>query len=347
MAGMVACTSARTSASSSVPSTMNCRSTDGLSIPIVAQAYQVYLLAQTVAYSANQSTVAEADITEASAKASAKNVYFTSSSAAGIEDQVTLTNEQQAALDHYLGSYGAAEQDWVNSEEAAWTIYVATEAEDWLAFLSSLSSAQAEYYSMAATIEANRLAQEGQIVSSFNQAYSEALASWQSLESSAWSTYLQSLPSGTGPLPRVADPPAVPIQPGGFNLFVQNIQFPSRVQGPRRPRGVISITPGSGSGAEGTEITVTVQRSFDANAGLTVDFNGNPVTILQEGRVVEPGNLRTDANGRATFTIKLDRNYPRFGRINGLGEPEGYQIRVASGTGQNTVFAYAHYIVTR
>ena len=347
MAGMVACTSARTSASSSVPSTMNCRSTDGLSIPIVAQAYQVYLLAQTVAYSANQSTVAEADITEASAKASAKNVYFTSSSAAGIEDQVTLTNEQQAALDHYLGSYGAAEQDWVNSEEAAWTIYVATEAEDWLAFLSSLSSAQAEYYSMAATIEANRLAQEGQIVSSFNQAYSEALASWQSLESSAWSTYLQSLPSGTGPLPRVADPPAVPIQPGGFNLFVQNLQFPNRVQGPRRPRGVISITPGSGSGAEGTEITVTVQRGFDANAGLTVDFNGNPVTILQEGRVVEPGNLRTDANGRATFTIRLDRNYPRFGRINGLGEPEGYQIRVASGTGQNTVFAYAHYIVTR
>jgi hypothetical protein len=105
--------------------------------------------------------------------------------------------------------------------------------------------------------------------------------------------------------------------------------------------------PGLGSGAEGTEITVTVQRGFDANAGLTVDFNGNPVTILQEGRVVEPGNLRTDANGRATFTIKLDRNYPRFGRINGLGEPEGYQIRVASGTGQNTVFAYAHYIVTR
>jgi len=106
--------------------------------------------------------------------------------------------------------------------------------------------------------------------------------------------------------------------------------------------------PGLGSGAEGTEITVTVLGGFDANAGLTVDFNGNPVTILQQGNVVQPGNLQTDANGRATFTIRLDRNYPRFGRINPRTlEPEGYQIRVTSGTGQNTVFAYAHYIVTR
>jgi hypothetical protein len=313
----------------------------------VAQAYQVYLLAQTMAYSAYQSTVAEADITEASAKASAKTVYFASSSAAGMEDQVTLTPEQQAALDEYLASYGAAEQDWVNSEQAAWNSFVAAEADAWSTLLVSLTAAHAEYQSAVAFVEANRLAQEGQIVSSFNQAYSEALASWQSLESNAWNTYLQSLPSGASPLPRVADPPAVPIQQlGGFNLFVQNLQFPNRVQGPRRPRGVISITPGSGSGAEGTEITVTVQRGFDANAGLRVLFNGAEVTILQNGNVVQPGNLRTDANGRATFTIRLDRNYPRFGRVEERGQL-GYEIRVSSGAGQNTVYAYAHYIVTR
>lgn len=43
-------------------------------------------------------------------------------------------------------------------------------------------------------------------------------------------------------------------------------------------------------------------RGFDANAQLRVDFNGDDVDILQNGRVVNPGNLITDANGRATFT---------------------------------------------
>jgi hypothetical protein len=312
----------------------------------VSAAHQSYMLAQTVAYSAYQHTVAEADITEASAKASAKTVYFASSSAAGMEDQVTLTPEQQAALDEYLASYGAAEQDWVNSEQAAWNSFVAAEADAWSTLLVSLTAAHAEYQSAVAFVEANLLAQQAQIESSFNQAYSEALASWQSLESNAWNTYLQSLPSGASPLPRVADPPAVPIQQlGGFNLFIQNIQFPNRVQGQRLPRGVISITPGSGSGAEGTEITVTVQRGFAANEVLRVHFNGAPVTILQQGNVMQPGNLRTDANGQATFTIRLNRNYPRFGRI-GQDGPLGYEIRVASGAGQNTVYAYAHYIVT-
>lgn len=148
-----------------------------------------------------------------------------------------------------------------------------------------------------------------------------------------------SLP-GTPPLAdRVAAPPAVQL------LALQ--QQPQAQAQPRRPRGVISIRPGSGSGAEGTLIEVTVIRGFDANAQLRVDFNGDDVDILQNGRVMNLGNLITDANGRATFTIRLRKDYPIFGQINRRGEPEGYIIRVRSGMGQNTVFAYGHYIVTR
>lgn len=106
----------------------------------------------------------------------------------------------------------------------------------------------------------------------------------------------------------------------------------------RRPRGVISLQPQIGPGTNGTQITITVERGFDPNTPLTVDFIGEAVG--------QPVNLRTDANGHATFTITLQRTYPPFAVIQN-GEAVGYQIRVTSGTGANTVYAYAHYIVSQ
>ncbi|HXG09536.1 MAG TPA: hypothetical protein VNK04_07080 [Gemmataceae bacterium] len=296
-------------------------------------AYQTYLSAEASARATYDAAVQAADEAFADALLEAADDYFAAGGVEGPADG-DLTPEQEQALDDYLVSLNAATDAWVSAEEAAWSTYVAAEASAWATYVSAEDSAWTTYLSSMANIQANLTSAEQAAEANLDSAVDAALANWQSSEATAWNDYQAAAPEN--PCPRITDPPAVGIPPGnGFVLQVQDRpQLAQREQPRRTTRGIIKLNPGAGSRKEGTEIELQVS-AMDPNTALEVDFNGDEVTIV--------GNATTDANGKATFKIKLKKDYPKLFGIDRFGNPIGYTIRVKSGAGASARFAYEVY----
>ena len=312
----------------------------------IAAAYDVYLSAESSAYDAYLTAVDNAYTAETAAKQLAWEAYQAASDRAGSEDQEPpLTADQEAAFNTYVANWYGAVDQWVSSEVAAYATYLAAEATAWSQFLQGRDSAYNQYLASAATIDATRLSQEQTARDNFDARVQTALGSWNAREANAWNNYLaarvaQGDPTAPGPRAQPPEAPQAPVD--GYQLQLVQLQLPAQKKGAVVPRGVIKLSPASGAGAKGTEIEISVERGFKANMPLTVEFNG------PNGKIKVPANLTTDANGKATFKITLDQDFPKFGRINPLnGQVEGYEIRVRGGQGADAIFAYGQYPVTK
>ncbi|MDW8224313.1 MAG: hypothetical protein RMJ82_15330 [Gemmatales bacterium] len=347
-----------------------------------SELYADYLAAVELANAAYDASVNTALTTYGAAVATAKATADAEEEAADSAFQ----NASEAALQAYTSAESSAESTLQTAIAGANQAFDEAEGAAWANLLAGLSAAEAQYLhteQLSWTHYLSRLTEiQNQVDGAMLLAHSNlqavlggALSTWQASEQAAWDAYVNAIgpelvqTRAQVPVTELPPPETHPItadqrvQMAGMQIYlvapaaflgnsapvssIVGVDF-QQPQRQRRPRGVIAIEPAAGPGAEGTQITVSVRMGFDANATLPVDFDGDQVDILQNGQLVPPGNLRTDGQGRATFSIRLRRNYPRTALINPINlEPVGYRIRVTSGVGMNTVFAYGHYIVTR
>ena len=183
-----------------------------------------YLTARDQAASANQSAQAAvialgAALDTAIASATTDRVAANASALSDLEaafDEAAVVRvaEENAALTAYRVSFDAAKQASTAAAETAWTDYLDAKADADSAGAEAQSTAWHSYLGLMAALTSNLASTEAAVQSEFVSQTTEAFATWQGTEQTAWNTYaagMLNIPGAPAWGDRVLVPVAVEI----------------------------------------------------------------------------------------------------------------------------------------
>lgn len=121
------------------------------------------------------------------------------------------------------------------------------------------------------------------------------------------------------------------FEAGDANLYRYVGNGPTNGVDPSGLRGTANVTPKVSDGKEGTTITIELSSFTNKNTKITSVEMGNTYFKL-------PPNIKTNGDGKATFEVKLPKDY-------GPNMTTGYEVVVKVGEGKKAEFGYGRHFV--